>query len=1177
MVDIDALLPDLRKLVLELSKDLHDRVDENSDIQDGLKNAYAQIEKRTASAYGAWLTDYIDQVSVAWVLACVFVRFVEDNALIKECYLAGAAERRNQAEDSLSLFFRDHPNDEYRDYFFYVFREVEKIPACAELFAEGKTPLWAIGPSGDFAMKLLNFWREIDPESGKLVRSFVVENGDTRFLGDLYQELSERARDKFALLQTPVFVEEFILDRTLDPAIEEFGLAEFRIIDPTCGSGHFLLGAFVRLFKLWMKQQDNEIVAAQSALNGVWGVDINPFAVAIARFRLVVAALQACQISDLRKAPAWTLHLAVGDSLLFGDRWTRSGEKVSRQQFLGDDESWAPDIYVCEEPEAIQEVLGQQYHAVVGNPPYITSKDRARRTEYRNRYVSAHDKFHLSTPFTERFFELALLSAKGRAGFVGLIKDNAFMKRDFGKQLIESVLPQIDLTHIVCTDGASLPGHGTPTVILFGRPRAPTSDTIRAVLGIQGEASTPTDPSKGRVWQSILKNIDVANAEDEFTSTSDLQRQKLETHPWILAGGGVTELFDLLTEQRVGRLCDVSKSIGISCFTLEDDAYIIPRHVANKHRLPRERQREMVVGVNLRDWRTTECEPLVFPYDDRFQPIVEDDTSPLFQFLWPFKTSLANSKMFAGKTKVQAGLRWFEYGRLTDSKLRTPLTIAFAFVATHNHFVLDRGGKVFNRSAPIIKLPDDATEEEHHALLGLLNSSTACFWMKQVMNGKHKGDGGAAHADPAYQRFEFAATPLESFPLPEGRPLEIAMELDRLGAQFNALLPENTIMKTTPNRDLLDKAESKATAIRNQMISLQEELDWTCYSLYGLTDQSLVCDIEQLPPTSFGQRAFEILMARQMRDGGLKNAWFERHGASPVTELPGSWSSSYQNTVRSRIRAIESVRNIRVLEKPEFKRRWTLDDWRGQEEKALRSWLLQRLEETAYWGNSPALQTVARLSDRASSDSEFLQVAALYRGKHDFQMLELIDELVTSEAAPILPTVRFKPSGLRKWRMWEDTWSQQRRQEFAKKAPPKYVKGDFSCDAYWDVRGQLDVPKERWCSFPQCETDGDPSLVVGWAGWDQLQTATAIVSYYDARKQEGWAAERLKPLLASLDQLLPWIHQWHPEIDPEYDETAGTSFQTLLESEAQELGLTMENIRSWTPPKKTAKRKKKQS
>jgi hypothetical protein len=45
-------------------------------------------------------------------------------------------------------------------------------------------------------------------------------------------------------------VERFILKLTLDPAVEEFGLDEVRLIDPTYGSGHFLLGAYDRLFDL---------------------------------------------------------------------------------------------------------------------------------------------------------------------------------------------------------------------------------------------------------------------------------------------------------------------------------------------------------------------------------------------------------------------------------------------------------------------------------------------------------------------------------------------------------------------------------------------------------------------------------------------------------------------------------------------------------------------------------------------------------------------------------------------------------------------------------------------------------------------------------------------------------------------------------------------------------------
>jgi hypothetical protein len=437
MVDIKTLLPELKEQVGLLVEDLLVRATRDAGLDAGLRQAFMQIEKggRTAQAYEVWREDYLEQVAVAWVLACVFVRFLEDNRLIDECWLAGEGERRKLAEDTHEMFFRQHPHDTDREYFQHVFHEVGKIPAAKDLFAEGKTPLWAVGPSGDAAMKLLAFWREIDAEGGHLKRSFEVEGGDTRFLGDLYQDLSERARKKYALLQTPVFVEEFILDMTLDPAIEEFGLDTVRMIDPTCGSGHFLLGGFARLFDRWLKREDNEIVAAQKALDGVWGVDINPFAVAIARFRLIVAAAQACGIRRLKEAPGWTAHLATGDSLLFGSHWTRSGGKVQEQTWFATDEgSWAPEIYVCEDKEALQEVLGQQYHAVVGNPPYITVRDRALNTAYRARYPACHLKYSLAVPFCERFFDLALSKQDGKCGYIGMITANSFMKREFGKK-----------------------------------------------------------------------------------------------------------------------------------------------------------------------------------------------------------------------------------------------------------------------------------------------------------------------------------------------------------------------------------------------------------------------------------------------------------------------------------------------------------------------------------------------------------------------------------------------------------------------------------------------------------------------------------------------------------------------------------------------------------------------
>ena len=115
---------------------------------------------------------------------------------------------------------------------------------------ESHSALHLIAPSGDAATRLLEFWRRRD-EDGALVHDLADPSLSTRFLGDLYQDLSQHAKDTYALLQTPVFVEEFILDRTMEPALAERPLEGFRLIDPTCGSGHFLLGAFARLLDRW--------------------------------------------------------------------------------------------------------------------------------------------------------------------------------------------------------------------------------------------------------------------------------------------------------------------------------------------------------------------------------------------------------------------------------------------------------------------------------------------------------------------------------------------------------------------------------------------------------------------------------------------------------------------------------------------------------------------------------------------------------------------------------------------------------------------------------------------------------------------------------------------------------------------------------------------------------------
>jgi hypothetical protein len=44
-----------------------------------------------------------------------------------------------------------------------------------------------------------------------------------------------------------------------------------------------------------------------------------------------------------------------------------------------------------------------------------------------------------------------------------------------------------------------------------------------------------------------------------------------------------------------------------------------------------------------------------------------------------------------------------------------------------------------------------------------------------------------------------------------------------------------------------------------------------------------------VPEVNLGERAFEILMARQMAAGELTTTWFERHRSKPTTEIPAHW------------------------------------------------------------------------------------------------------------------------------------------------------------------------------------------------------------------------------------------------------------------------------------------------
>src|SRR4051794_7493493 len=278
-----------------------------------------------------------------------------------------------------------------------------------------------------------------------------------------------------------------------------------------------------------------------------------------------------CDMRRLDKAPGWDVHIAFGDSLMHGDTFDRRG---FRQEWLPNDEPWSDPIYALEDPAGLGAILNRQYHAVVGNPPYITVKDAKLNDRYRARWGTCHRQYSLGVPFTERFFDLALAADGPRqAGFVGMITANSFMKREFGKKLIEDFIPTVDLTHVIDTSGAYIPGHGTPTVILLGRNSRPAGNEVCAALGIRGEPTTPAIPARGLVWNAIVNLISGNEKHSGFVSLSLVPRDSFAKHPWSIGGGGAKELKELLDVRASGQLGGIATSIGIGVVTLADEAF----------------------------------------------------------------------------------------------------------------------------------------------------------------------------------------------------------------------------------------------------------------------------------------------------------------------------------------------------------------------------------------------------------------------------------------------------------------------------------------------------------------------------------------------------------------------------------------------------------------------------
>src|SRR5260370_20807574 len=102
---------------------------------------------------------------------------------------------------------------------------------------------------------------------------------------------------------------------------------------------------------------------------------------------------------------------------------------------------------------------------------------------------------------------------------------------------------------------------------------------------------------------------------------------------------------------------------------------------------------------------------------------------------------------------------------------------------------------------------------------------------------------------------------------------------------------------------------------------------------------------------------------------------------------------------------------------------------------------------------------------------------------------------------------------MRKREAWEEIWRMPRLEDAGEKVgpiavPPKYTLADFRKNSYWQARGKLDLPKERFILYPDPGRETDPTPLLGWAWWDHAQQSLAPSLITRDRGKDCWGAGR---------------------------------------------------------------------
>ncbi len=620
---------------------------------------------------------------------------------------------------------------------------------------------------------------------------------------------------------TPTYIVDYIVNNTVGKLCEDKNpkqLEKLKILDPACGSGSFLIGAYRYLLdyhrdwyvsnaplkhtkQIFQGPGGQHLLTTQEKkrilLNNIYGVDIDSQAVEVTKLSLLLKVLEGeseetinkqLKIWRERALPDLGHNIKCGNSLI-------GPEYYERQQasLFNDEETHRVNAFdwMAEFPEIIK---AGGFDAVIGNPPYVRIQGfPSDQIDYFSKqYQAAKGNFDLYVNFVEKGFKL--LKAHG---ILGKIIPNKFFRTDYGKGLRNFLSSQRAVAAIVDFGASQVFGATTYTCLLFLCKESHQSYTYVRIK---------------------------ANDEALFNAKSVTDEvNALGKSPWTFANKGTVTILNKMSKGTT-RLLDLPADMSRGSSTGDDNVFVIE---AGSITIEDEILRQPIFATDFNryffslrsKWR------VVFPYrvaEGETRPYSEDELKKrfpkAFRYLLSHQSDLKKRKQYA---------KWYGFSAPRNLEIHQRAQILVPLLANRGLFAAipeNTQGKLCPMASGgfTVTLSSNCPVKPEY-ILGLLNSRLLFWRLRQASNLFR---GGWITCTKQY----FGELPIRNvdFANPEDK-----RHYNRVVSLVERMLDlRRQLSKTGQNPN--DK-----TRLQREIDTADRQIDQLVYYLYGLTEEEI--------------------------------------------------------------------------------------------------------------------------------------------------------------------------------------------------------------------------------------------------------------------------------------------------------------------------------------------------